>query len=868
MKYIYSLLLALFIAVGVQAQNCVWTANTVSGNTVVLNSQTGFPALLYSAEWDLGDGSVIHAPIGPFTYQYASAGVYNVCLTIYDDSTNLPVCSYCDSLSVFVNANCTFTYIQDSINPSMIYFFANASNPTSSINWSFGDGSAGSGSFATHTYNASGSYFVTMQELDSAGNVVCTYTATVVAGSNPTSTCGFAYLPGGPGTQNTYTFNGTSSLASPTYYWDFGDNTPMQNGQNTTHTFATAGAFNVTMYVIDGVDTCVFSQTIPVPVGGSCSINVTPDSSVSTAFFFDALTANSNTTISWDFGDGATATGMSVYHAYNSPGTYNVCISEVNFFGVVVCSYCQQVTVGGGSTPNCNFTVSNSPANPTYYNFSIPQAPGVTYVWNLGNGQTQTGNNVGAGYQSGTYTVCLTASNGTTSSTCCTTIVVTGTPNCSFTYFPDSANANTYYFIASPSQSGSTIMWHFGDSTTSVGQSISHTYPGPGSYYACMTEIDPATGAILCSYCTTIVVSSNGNCSFTVTSSPGNPSVVTFTANSLIGTTFIWDFGDNTTGNGQNITHTYANPGVYNVCLSIGVGGAITCTYCQTITIPGNSWCQASFTSVSLGLNAYFIDQSSIIPITMPPVPPTVNYAWDFGDGSTSTLQFPNHQYAAPGSYMVCLTASTVGCTSTFCDTIVIDTIINNPITCNAFFVFTQTTPYNVVGVNLSSGINLSFNWDFGDGSTANTPYPTHQYNGTGSYLVCLTVADANGCSSTYCDSLTVDSLGNVVYRGATSSGFTLNIVAPNVLGVEDNQPAIGSLYPVPASSELNIRFSDNVKEEVTYNVLSIDGRRIMNGQLNGTTATLNIESLQQGIYLLEVITSDGQRDSKYFVKQ
>ena len=106
------------------------------------------------------------------------------------------------------------------------------------------------------------------------------------------------------------------------------------------------------------------------------------------------------------------------------------------------------------------------------------------------------------------------------------------------------------------------------------------------------------------------------------------------------------------------------------------------------------------------------------------------------------------------------------------------------------------------------------------------------------------------------------------MYRGATSSGFTLSIVAPNVLGVDDNQPAIGSLYPVPASSELNIRFSDNVKEEVTYNVLSIDGRRIMNGMLNGTTATLNIENLQQGIYLLEVITSDGQRDSKYFVKQ
>jgi hypothetical protein len=72
----------------------------------------------------------------------------------------------------------------------------------------------------------------------------------------------------------------------------------------------------------------------------------------------------------------------------------------------------------------------------------------------------------------------------------------------------------------------------------------------------------------------------------------------------------------------------------------------------------------------------------------------------------------------------------------------------------------------------------------------------------------------------------------------------------------------------VPATEEINIRFNENVKEEVIYNVMSMDGRRIFNGTLTGTTATLNIASLQQGIYLLEVITSDGQRDSKYFVKQ
>ena len=49
-----------------------------------------------------------------------------------------------------------------------------------------------------------------------------------------------------------------------------------------------------------------------------------------------------------------------------------------------------------------------------------------------------------------------------------------------------------------------------------------------------------------------------------------------------------------------------------------------------------------------------------------------LSHLWDFGDGTTSTLQYPNHQYAIPGQYVVCLTVtSTIGtntCSNTYCD--------------------------------------------------------------------------------------------------------------------------------------------------------------------------------------------------------
>lgn len=47
-------------------------------------------------------------------------------------------------------------------------------------------------------------------------------------------------------------------------------------------------------------------------------------------------------------------------------------------------------------------------------------------------------------------------------------------------------------------------------------------------------------------------------------------------------------------------------------------------------------------------------------------------WAWDFGDGTTSNLQNPNHSYTASGSYIVCLTVSNAGGSSTICDTIIV----------------------------------------------------------------------------------------------------------------------------------------------------------------------------------------------------
>jgi hypothetical protein len=72
--------------------------------------------------------------------------------------------------------------------------------------------------------------------------------------------------------------------------------------------------------------------------------------------------------------------------------------------------------------------------------------------------------------------------------------------------------------------------------------------------------------------------------------------------------------------------------------------------------------------------------------------PPGTNYSysWNFGDGGTSTLANPAHQFLEPADYNVCLTVSNPGYPSkTICNVITMDTMCR--------FQFNQTMNQNLV---------------------------------------------------------------------------------------------------------------------------------------------------------------------------
>lgn len=134
-----------------------------------------------------------------------------------------------------------------------------------------------------------------------------------------------------------------------------------------------------------------------------------------------------------------------------------------------------------------------------------------------------------------------------------------------------------------------------------------------------------------------------------------------------------------------------------------------------------------------------------------------------------------------------------------------------------------------------SSGIGNTFTWDFGDGSTGSGVTTNHNYNTSSSYTVTLTVA--NNCSA--------DSTTEMII----TSGIDLNenVIASSL-----------ELYPNPAKTTLNIRFTGLASSHATVSVLDLTGKTIrvidldhdtVEGQFSGK---LNIKRLARGTYMLK----------------
>lgn len=119
-------------------------------------------------------------------------------------------------------------------------------------------------------------------------------------------------------------------------------------------------------------------------------------------------------------------------------------------------------------------------------------------------------------------------------------------------------------------------------------------------------------------------------------------------------------------------------------------------------------------------------------------------WAWNFGDGTTSTEQNPVHTYAAAGVYDVALTITNPVGTDTAEEAGYIT--VTNPMTVD--FSASQNTGYAPLTVTFTDRTTSSptaWLWDFGDGATSTKQHPVHTYERAGAYAVSLTATNAYG---------------------------------------------------------------------------------------------------------------------------
>ena len=231
----------------------------------------------------------------------------------------------------------------------------------------------------------------------------------------------------------------------------------------------------------------------------------------------------------------------------------------------------------------------------------------------------------------------------------------------------------------------------------------------------------------------------------------------------------VWDFNDgspaflDTVPLLTTVTHTFANPGYYNVWITAfdNAGNNLGTVYCNNnIQVDGISISSSDSACIN-DLTSFCANGDQVNSVS-----------WSFSDGFTSNQQCVDHAFTTTGTKTITLTASSSCGTQIVTKTIVVSTTAqpypymwaNSNSTCSG------------APVSFYTGTYASYFWYFGDGTTSNLQYPEHAFTTTGNYTVILTVTNGCGMSGS-APTQTISIINNPPFPN--QSWFNLNNSSP-----------------------------------------------------------------------------------------
>ena len=329
-------------------------------------------------------------------------------------------------------------------------------------------------------------------------------------------------------------------------------------------------------------------------------------------------------------------------------------------------------------------------------------------------------------------------------------------------------------------------VWEWGDGSSGSGRTASHTFAAGGSYPVVLTVTDDR-GATSTATETVTVVAPNvadpkvaapnqvPSALFAVSASGLSVSVDGSGSSDPDGSivSYVWEWGDGSSGSGRTASHTFAAGGSYPVVLTVTDDQGATSTATETVSVVAPNQVPSALFAVSASGLSVSVDGSG----SSDPDGSIVSYVWEWGDGSSGSGRTASHTFAAGGSYPVVLTVTDDrGATSTATETVSV--VAPNQVPSALFAVSASGLSVSVDGSGSSDpdGSIVSYVWEWGDGSSGSGRTASHTFAAGGSYPVVLTVTDDRGATSTATETVTVvaPSVGpsfSVVDYGAAGDG-------------------------------------------------------------------------------------------------